>query len=274
MLAGIHDYLLDELLPVYTGVEHLVLVGDDLSIPFARLPDEAVLHLESSYTAGDDLTAASPVGAALAGDFYLSDDPLAVLDDFTPGDLGTSVFVPDLAIGRLVETPDEIISTIATFISQDGVLDLTAMDPDTGHKALVTGYDFLLDSASVIRERWKTALGVSTPDDLDRAGERRADRARLGRGDGGRARQRSERPPLGQRRGALRDREPQRPRHPLPGGRARDRTPTTSRVSTRWTSTAPTPARARRLGGLDLAGRGGLRRRLPRRAVGAGQLCG
>ena len=83
VLAGIHDYLVDELLPVYTGVEHLVVVGDDLSIPFARLPDEAVLHLESSYTAGDEMTAGSTVGSALAGDFYLSDDPLAVLDDFT-----------------------------------------------------------------------------------------------------------------------------------------------------------------------------------------------
>ena len=56
VLTGVHDYLIEELLPVYTGVEHLVVIGDDLSIPFARLPDEAVLHLESSYPAGGDLT--------------------------------------------------------------------------------------------------------------------------------------------------------------------------------------------------------------------------
>ena len=52
--------------------------------------------------------------------------------------------VPDLAIGRLVETTDEIIGTIATFISQDGILDLT--DPAETNKVLITGYAFLIDS--------------------------------------------------------------------------------------------------------------------------------
>ena len=67
--------------------------------------------------------------------------------------------MPDLAVGRLVETPAEIIKTISTFISRDGVLDLTLLDKDEGrHKVLVTGYDFLLDSGSVIRERWKSVL--------------------------------------------------------------------------------------------------------------------
>jgi hypothetical protein len=164
LVVDIHDYLLDELLPVYTGVEFLVFVGDDGDIPFARLPDGAALHLEHTYTDGTDITAGTTVGAALAGDFYLSDDPMTVLDGFVVGDLATSLFIPDLKAGRLVETADEIITTIATFISTDGVLDLTAMDPTTGHKALVTGYDFLIDAATVIRERWKTALGAATPD--------------------------------------------------------------------------------------------------------------
>ena len=50
-------------------------------------------------------------------------DPLAVLDAVPVGELNGSIFLPDLAVGRLVETPQEIITTIATYIGQDGVLD-------------------------------------------------------------------------------------------------------------------------------------------------------
>ena len=40
--------------------------------------------------------------------------------------------MPDLAVGRLVETPEEITTAIATYIAQDGVLDLSALDAATG----------------------------------------------------------------------------------------------------------------------------------------------
>jgi len=73
-------------------------------------------------------------------------------------------FVPDVAIGRLVETPEEISTTITTFISQGGILDLGLLSDQTTHKVLVTGYDFLSDAGRAIRLRWKGALGASTPD--------------------------------------------------------------------------------------------------------------
>ena len=103
------------------------------------------------------------MGRALAANKYLSDDPLAVADPVRPDDLSGSLFLPDLAVGRLVETPGEITTAIATFISQDGVLDLSVLDPVNGHKVLVTGYDFLTDSAAKVRERWKAAFGAATP---------------------------------------------------------------------------------------------------------------
>ncbi len=82
-----------------------------------------------------------------------------------PDALSTSLFLPDLSVGRLVETPEEITTAIATFIGQDGVLDLGALDPASGHKVLVTGYDFLQDSAVRIRDRWKAVFGVTgSPD--------------------------------------------------------------------------------------------------------------
>jgi hypothetical protein len=169
--GGLHDYLRSELLPTYTGVKYLVLVGDDRILPFARIPDRTGLR-ESTYVLGGDLTAAGTVGAALAADRYLSDDLLGAREalDFplTADQREQGAFLPNLSVGRLVETPDEITTTIATFISQDGVLDLQALHPATGHKVLVTGYDFLIDAGRRIRARWKEALGLPLPhDDTD-----------------------------------------------------------------------------------------------------------
>jgi uncharacterized repeat protein (TIGR01451 family) len=163
--AGLHDTLRD-LLVAFTGVRYVVLVGDDRILPFARLPDRTTLLPESAYPAGGDLTpGGSTVGQALAENRYLSDDPLGVLEAIRPEDLATDLFLPDLAIGRLVETPAEIIQTIAIYISQDGVLDLPTLESTTDHKVLVTGYDFLVDVAQRIESRWSSVLGDTSPGD-------------------------------------------------------------------------------------------------------------
>lgn len=162
--GGIHDYVTTSLLAAYPAVKYLVLVGDDRIIPMARVEDRTSLFPESSYPAGGDITSsATTVGQALAAGKYLTDDPLAVISSVTTNQLNGSLFIPDLSVGRLVETPQEIVTTIASFISQDGLLDLTLLDASTGHKVLVTGYDFLANPAIQIRKRWKSALGVSTP---------------------------------------------------------------------------------------------------------------
>jgi hypothetical protein len=163
-VGGLHDYLLDELLPVYSTTEYVVLVGDDRVIPFARLVDGGALHRESEYLVEGNLTDGSTVGEALDANKYLSDDPLAVKDRIRVRNLEDAVFVADLAVGRLVETPEEITTAIATFISQDGFLDLPTHDPVDDHRVLVTGYDFLLDSGRKIRGRWKARLGLTTGD--------------------------------------------------------------------------------------------------------------
>ncbi len=156
--GGVHDHFLD-LLGSYPGVEHLIVVGDDRIIPMARLEDRTVLYPEPEYVLGGDLTAASTVGAALADNKYLSDDPLATRYALRPEQLDDDVLLPDFGIGRLVETPEEIIYAVATYLSQDGVLDLTGVDA----KVLVTAYDFLCDSGRRIRGSWNAAFGV--PDD-------------------------------------------------------------------------------------------------------------
>ena len=158
--GGVHEYLLELLDEPYSGVEHVVLVGDDRVIPFARIADGTSLLDESSYVAAGALrTGGTSVAEVLAQDHFLSDDPLGSLDDVDAARLGEDVVLPDLNVGRLVETPEQIAGTIARFISQDGTIDLRALDPVAGHAVLVSGYDFLSDSARRVRARWKSKLG-------------------------------------------------------------------------------------------------------------------
>lgn len=159
--GGLHEYLLNEVLPVYRNAAHLVLVGDDRIIPMARLDDNTVELKESAYPAGGDLAIDSTVSLALADDFYLTDDLLGHRSPINLDVVEDRTFLPDLAIGRLVETPTEIISTIAVFISVNGRVELATFDPVNDHRALVTGYDFLDDSANIIAEYWRNVFGVA-----------------------------------------------------------------------------------------------------------------
>ena len=82
----------------------------------------------------------TPLTNSLALGYLLTDDPYA---DATPLGVGSrELFVPDLAIGRLVEMPAEIKVALDNYVTFDGLL-----DPQT---ALSTGYDFLDDGAEEI----------------------------------------------------------------------------------------------------------------------------
>ncbi|MCP4659695.1 MAG: hypothetical protein GY856_30195, partial [bacterium] len=84
-----------------------------------------------------------------------SDDPLATSYAVDLQDLdGPQLILPDLAVGRLVETPEEIISAIDGYLAQDGFLNVSPPFGDD-HRVLVTGYDFLLDCANRICTRWR-----------------------------------------------------------------------------------------------------------------------
>lgn len=157
---GVHGVVLD-LLRGFRGVEYLVLVGGDDIVPMARLRDDANLLPESSYVTRDGeldpalapSRAYAAVALAAAGDTYLSDDPLGLAEPVRTGDLAISLFVPDLALGRLVETPEEIRRTLDAFLDLDGAIDL-----EEGGSVLVSGYDFLTDAAGSIGETWGETL--------------------------------------------------------------------------------------------------------------------
>jgi outer membrane protein assembly factor BamB len=122
-------------------LRYLVIVGDDRALPFRRVPDRTTLYPESTYTL---VAITTTVGAALHDNMILTDDYYGDAVPSTPtvpGWDGHAVYIPDLGIGRLVETPEAIIAQIDAFLASGGV---------EASQAAVTGYSTVLDSATAI----------------------------------------------------------------------------------------------------------------------------
>lgn len=131
--------LVMEYLAAHPTARYIVLVGDDRVIPARRIHDRTS-YPESQYSA---LNANTSVGAAIAQDYFLTDDYYADREP-TPWQ-GAELYIPDLAIGRLIETPEEIIGQIDAFMRSPEI----AIGTATG-RALVVGYDFVQDVATNI----------------------------------------------------------------------------------------------------------------------------
>jgi uncharacterized delta-60 repeat protein len=140
VVARIND-LVDRLRVGLNELRFFMIAGGDEIVPQGRIPDLTVLANESEYA--DDVASNGKDDAqsrALRDGNVLSDD---VYGDFDPQErLGTDLFVPDVAIGRLVETPGEITGQLDRYEAFDGRL-----DPQT---SFVTGYDFIDDGAEEI----------------------------------------------------------------------------------------------------------------------------
>jgi surface protein len=147
------------ILTEHPTIQNLVMVGNDLIIPFRRVPDEVVQTREGAtipnefdyqYIYEGDMfigvveTMNNPTFATLQLQYYLSDDFYADLAPLLL-DHGHELSVPDMPIGRLVETPEDIQAYTQTFLSFEGLMgdaeDLTS---------LTTGYSFLIDQALAI----------------------------------------------------------------------------------------------------------------------------
>ncbi len=133
----------------WADLKNIVLVGGDDQIPFWRLPggtfgaretdNEAALRLSSPRTNSCDPGTqpglpcdrfATPLSSAAAGDFVLTDDAYG---DIAPvGVLDRNLFVPNVAVARLVETPEDIADQVSTYLNRNGQLQADS--------ALSTGY--------------------------------------------------------------------------------------------------------------------------------------
>jgi hypothetical protein len=135
------------------NLRSLVLVGGDEMIPLFRAPDATILANEFGY--GGSLLAEgtdrnTPVAAAAFGRRVLTDD---IYGDFDPIEwLDHQLHLPDVAVGRLVEEPAEIVGAIDQFLASDGLL-----DPSTG--SLAAGYDFLNDGTKKVHEWFELQTG-------------------------------------------------------------------------------------------------------------------
>ncbi len=130
-------------------LEYIVLVGSDGVIPFFRHPDQAGLANESNYVPPVLDSSASQaslrLGYVLSQDRYGARVEISRLDHTDP--------IPSLAVGRIGETAAEATGLLDAYLA---TLDGTVSTPTS---ALVTGYDFLADSANEIRSQLAGGLG-------------------------------------------------------------------------------------------------------------------
>lgn len=122
------------------GLAHIVLAGNDHVLPFFRQPDQSGLGSEKDYfPAVQEQTASQAslrLGYVLTQDFYGSFRPISRFDHV--------LYLPELGVGRLVETIDQMTAVIDAFLAVNGTVAPTS--------ALVAGYDFLSDAAGAIAD--------------------------------------------------------------------------------------------------------------------------
>ncbi len=133
-----------------TTLEYIVLAGNRSVIPFYQSPDTAGMANEREYVppvgANTPTEAGLKTGLVQGQDFYGSS---AALDRG-----GRLFYVPDLAVGRLVDNAADISTAISAYIAADGVV--------TPRSALVTGYDFVGDAAQEINTQVTAGLNSAT----------------------------------------------------------------------------------------------------------------
>jgi hypothetical protein len=130
---------------------YVLLVGDDRVIPFRRVLDrtqprgQSAASVEPNYA--PDVVEDGTIRAALAANMVLTDDYYGDREASHWQDRQQNqydLYLPDYAVGRLIEDPDEMIGVIDYFLAGNKRI--------TTNRALVTGYDFVQDSAALIRQ--------------------------------------------------------------------------------------------------------------------------
>jgi CSLREA domain-containing protein len=137
------------------GLKYVVVIGDDHVIPFFRYPDTAGIGSESGYV--PPVLNTSPSFASLESDDFLSEDAYGASTLLNED--GVQVPVPDLPVGRLVETPTEIDGMLQAYMSLSGGVVATPSS------SLVTGYDFMTAGANAVESDLSSGLGSSATND-------------------------------------------------------------------------------------------------------------
>ncbi len=132
-------------------LQYVVIAGGDSVIPFFRYADSAGLAPESDYV--PPALEASASQASLRRNYVLGQDAYGSVSDLNLK--GAVLPIPDLAVGRLVETPDQIVGMINAYLG------LTGGVLPTPTSSLVTGYDFLTSAADSVQHDFAEGLGTN-----------------------------------------------------------------------------------------------------------------
>lgn len=151
------------------NLRNVVLVGGDDVLPFFRIPDLATIANEADYAAylatrdaSGVIEPASPLGAALRSRMLLTDNPYGTARPYRF--YGYPFSIPRLAVGRLVETPENIARYLDNYtysntsfgIEPDYTINVTSGGGEV-ERAFVSGYDFLKDQASEVSRTLRRA---------------------------------------------------------------------------------------------------------------------
>ncbi len=108
------DNLLEDFLKIYPTIKYIILIGDDIIIPYYRIKDKSSINFqEINYTAHKPNFT---TGAAVDSNVILTNDLYADLEEeFNPSYLSIPY---EYIVSRLVRSPTQIISQLATFTSE------------------------------------------------------------------------------------------------------------------------------------------------------------
>ena len=136
-------------------LKYLVIAGPDNVVPFFRHPDQTLIGNETGYD--PPLADGSASQAALREGYTVTDNDYGAAIELTSQ--SDNFPVPDVAVGRLVETASEISGMIQAYLGTAGGV-LAAPK-----SSLVTGYDFLDHPAESVDSDLAAGIGKA-PDTL------------------------------------------------------------------------------------------------------------
>jgi hypothetical protein len=143
-----------ELADVYRGLhptlKSVVFVGGDDQIPFFRVEDQGTVANERSFAG--EFTGNNPLVASLRDGYVLTDAPYTDANPLYVPAGDREVFVSQMPMGRLVETPAEIVASLNQYVASGGFLDTAVGASDPAPTARVLGYDFLADASLSIKQ--------------------------------------------------------------------------------------------------------------------------
>jgi CSLREA domain-containing protein len=146
-------------------LRYVVLLGTDDAMPMARVPDRVSVSPERDFETDlrfttQNLQQGNALYAATARSYVLTDGAYGAFTHIQW--LGRELFLPQVSVSRLVETPDDIRLQVEQYLNPQGdndPLKVGKLDPST---ALGTDYDFLDDGGQAVFDALAALVQTST----------------------------------------------------------------------------------------------------------------